>query len=268
MRDFFKKYWKEISIVTLLIIIVILLTSIRTSNNEIQRWEDNYNIALDSVKIIKTRNNELLYERDLYKLNYEDLDKETQKKIKNLEKELDKSVKYISKLEGNIKIDTLIIKDSVWNNNNITYIGFSYNDTWTKISGVTILDKDTITQLNSLYIDVPLTLSIMENNNKQSIIATSQNPYVSFSNIDGVILNNTPNSFKHWTLGAEMNLITQYNIFNKTLDVVPNIEVNLEYLFKNNIYINGQLGVDITTNIYKNDISPYIAIGLGYSVNF
>lgn len=268
MKDFFKKYWKEISIVALLITIVILLTSIRTSNNEIQRWEDNYNIALDSVKIIKTRNNELLYERDLYKLNYEDLDKETQKKIKNLEKELDKSVKYISKLEGNIKIDTLIIKDSVWNNNDITYIGFSYNDTWTKISGVTILDKDTTTQLNSLYIDVPLTLSIAENNNKQSIIATSQNPYVYFSKIDGVILNNTPKSFKHWSFGVELNLLAQYGLLNKTLDIIPNIEANLVYLFKNNIYISGQIGLDVVSNIQKTDINPYIGLGVGYSINF
>lgn len=265
MKEFFKKYWKEIAIVALLITIVILFTSLRTSNKETQRWEDNYYTAMDSINIISRNNGDLIYERDMYKLNYEELDRETQKIIKNLEKDLKQSINYISKLEGNIQIDTITLIDSVWINDNITHIGFNYNDTWTKISGVTILDNDTITQLNSIYINAPLLVTITDN---EAISVTSQNPYIYFSSIEGAHINNTPKSFKHWSLCLEANMDIQYGIFNKTLDVIPNIEANLSYLFKNNIYIKGNIGLDINTSINKTDIFPYAGLGVGYNITF
>ena len=98
--------------ILLLISTLILITLNHNSNNEKMRWEDNYYTAIDSVNVIQTRNNELIYERDNFKLNYEELDKVSKQKIRQLENEFDKQIKYISELNGNIKVDTLIIKDS------------------------------------------------------------------------------------------------------------------------------------------------------------
>ena len=125
METFIKKYWKEVLLVVLLISTLTLITLNSISNDEQQRWKDNYYTAIDSVNVIQTKNNELIYERDNFKLNYDELDKQSQRKIKELERELDKQIKYISELKGNINIDTLIIKDSVYVSDDITHIIFN-----------------------------------------------------------------------------------------------------------------------------------------------
>ena len=156
------KYWKECTIVGLIIILVIMIFNLQYKGQEAERWENNYYTSIDSITEIVTKNNELIYERDNYKLNYDEFNKEQQKRIKELEKELNKKINYISELEGNIKIDTLIITDSVYVSDDITNIVFDYRDDWFEVNGVTKLDRDTTTTINRLYIDVPLTLGIAQ----------------------------------------------------------------------------------------------------------
>ena len=86
MKEFIKKYWREILLVVLLIISLLFIILNWDSNKERQRWEDNYYTAIDSVNVIQTRNNELIYERDNFKLDYDELDKQSQQKIRQLEK--------------------------------------------------------------------------------------------------------------------------------------------------------------------------------------
>lgn len=266
MKEFIKKYWREIVLILLLISTLTLIITNRNSNNEKVRWEDNYYTAIDSVNVIQTRNNELIYERDNFKLNYEELDKVSKQKIKELEKEINKQINYISKLEGNIKIDTLIIKDSVYISDDATHIIFDYSDDWFKINGVTLLSQDTITTINNLYMDVPLVLGLTKDNN--SIFVTTNNPYVSFSSITGTDLANTPQSFKHWKWDVKFGFDFQYGLINKTLDNTPYIETGLEYIFRNNMNIGVNVGIESQTNQYKTDISPYVGLYVGYGISF
>jgi uncharacterized lipoprotein YehR (DUF1307 family) len=224
MKEFIKKYWKDILLIVFLIVVVLLLKVNNNTKNEVERWQGNYHTAIDSVNVIKTKNDELIYERDNFRLNYEELDKQSQQEIKKLEKELNKQITYISKLEANIKIDTLIIKDSVYINDGVTHIAFNYKDDWFKISGSTILDNDTTTSINNIHMLVPLTLGLSQDDNISSIFVTTENPYVSFTNIEGTDLSNTPQSFKHWRWSAKFGFDFQYGILNKTLDNSPYIE--------------------------------------------
>lgn len=268
MKEFIKKYWKELLLVILLITTLSLISFNRNLNNERQRWEDNYYVAMDSVNIIQTKNNTLIFERDNFKLDYDELDKQSQQKIKELEKEINKQINYISKLEGNIKIDTLIIKDSVYTKDGVTNIQFKYNNEWFELSGTTLLDKDTITAINNLYMNVPLTLGLTQDGNKSSIFVNTNNPYVSFSSIEGAELSNTPQSFKHWKWDVKFGFDFQYGLINKTLDNTPYIETGLKYIFRNNMNIGVNVGIESQTNQYKTDISPYVGAYVGYGVSF
>ena len=268
METFIKKYWKEVLLVVLLISTLTLITLNSISNDEQQRWKDNYYTAIDSVNVIQTKNNELIYERDNFKLNYDELDKQSQRKIKELERELDKQIKYISELKGNINIDTLIIKDSVYVSDDITHIIFNYSDDWFKVNGTTLLGQDTITTINNIYMDVPLTLGLTQDGNKSSIFVNTKNPYVTFSNIEGTDLSNTPTSFKHWRWKIQFGFDFQYGILSKTFDNTPYIETGLEYIFKNNMNIGVKAGIESQTNQFKTDISPYVGLYMGYGINF
>lgn len=268
MKEFIKKHWKDILLILFLIVVILLLKVNNNAKNEVERWQDNYHTAVDSVNVIKTKNNELIFERDNYKLNYDELDKQSQQKIKRLEKELDKQIKYISKLEGNVKIDTLLVKDSIYIKDNVTHINFDYTDEWFELSGTTLLNKDTTTIINNLYMNVPLTLGLTQENNKSSIFATTTNPYIAFTDITGTELNNTPKEFKHWRWDVCFGFDLQYGILNKTIDNTPYLETNLKYIFRNNMNIGVKAGIESQTNQYKTDISPYVGLHVGYGFYF
>lgn len=267
MKEFFKNHWKEVLMIILFVIIILLVFANRNSSQETQRWKDNYYITQDSLNVVTTKNGELIYERDLYQLNYNELNEEYQKRVKELEKELNKSIKYISKIEGNIKIDTLVLRDSVWISDNITHVDFSYNDSWMKLKGSTILGKDTNTYLNSLYIDVPLVVSISDEKSN-SIFVTTENPYITFSSIEGVVLDKTPNDFKHWTWRALFGMDLNRALINNTTDIIPYIESDISYKFYNNVFVGGRIGLNVQTNIQRIDVCPYIGAFVGYSLNF
>ena len=268
MKEFFKKYWRELVMALFLIAIIILTITNGSIKEEKDRWESNYYTSIDSINIITTKNNELIYERDNYRLNYDELNKTQQDRIKELEKELDKKIKYISILEGNIKIDTLIIKDSVYVYNNITHIIFDYRDNWFKINGTTKLDKDTTTTINSLYMDVPLTLGMTQKGDLSSIFVTTPNPYITFSSIEGAEINNTPKSFKHWVWTAEFGVDIQYGLLHNNLDAVPRIQTDIKYIFRNNINVGARIGLNTQTSTIKTDIFPYAGIYVGYGIRF
>jgi hypothetical protein len=265
MKEFLKKYWMEILLGILCILVIILGVSMKKMQDESQRWKDNYYVAIDSVKVVELKNGELAYERDLYKLNYDELNEEYKKKVKDLEKDLNTQIKIISDLKTNIRIDTLICRDSIYIKDDVTHIDFKYNDEWLTLNGTTILD-DTTTSINSIFIDVPLTLGIGDN--YDNLFITSPNPYVTISKIDGYHLNHTPKSFDHWDLRAGVNMRVQKNILSNSLDIIPAVNVDLRYLFKNNVYINAFTGIEFITSMQRNDIGCYIGIGGGYSFRF
>ena len=262
------KYWKECTIIGLIIILVVMIFTLQHKGQETERWENNYHTAIDSVNVIKTKNDELIYERDNFRLNYEELDKQSQQEIKKLEKELNKQITYISKLEANIKIDTLIIKDSVYIKDNVTHINFNYMDEWFKLSGVTSLGKDTTTTINNINMNVPLTLGLTQKDNKSSIFATTTNPYITFTDITGTELNNTPKEFKYWRWSVGFGFNLQYGILNKIIDNTPYLETGIEYIFKNNINAGAKIGIESQTNQFKTYISPYVGLYVGYGINF
>ena len=268
MKKFIKKHWKDILLIVFLIVVILLLKVNNNTKEEAERWQDNYHTAVDSVNVIKTKNNELIFERDNYKLNYDELDKQSQQEIRQLENELNKQIKYISKLEGNVKIDTLLVKDSIYIKDNVTHVSFDYTDEWFKLNGVTVLNKDTTTIINNLYMNVPLTLGLTQEDNKSSIFVTSSNPYVTFTNIEGVNLINSRKEFKHWRWNVQFGFDFQYGILNKTLDNTPYLETGLEYVFRNNMNIGVKVGIESQTNQYKTDISPYVGLHVGYGFYF
>ena len=214
-----------------LIIIGILLTIImfmgykqHNIQQQLNNTAQNYNASIDSLKIIELKNKELLYEKNTYILSESELNERigvTEKEIKELKSRLKKSLDYVSKIEGNVKIDTIYMNDTIYyDNDSIPTIHFNYNDKWLKLNGETTFDNnDPITLINNIEVPLDLTTGLTEDN---SIFVKTNNPYVYINSLEGAIINekDIKLNFKHKLLiGAGF----QYGLFNKNIDFGPQI---------------------------------------------
>lgn len=218
-----------------LIIIGILLTIImfmgykqHNMQQQLNNTVQNYNASIDSLKIIELKNKELLYEKNTYILSESELNERigvTEKEIKELKSRLKKSLDYISKIEGTVKIDTIHMNDTIYyDNDSIPTIHFNYNDKWLKLNGETTFDNnDPITLINNIEVPLDLTTGLTEDN---SIFVKTNNPYVYINSLEGAIINekDIKLNFKHKLLiGAGF----QYGLFNKNIDFGPQIGYGL-----------------------------------------
>ena len=102
--------------------------------------DQNLKAMRGEVEVLKTKNNELVYVRDSYILQKDELEAQlgiTKKEVKELEKKLDASLNYISELEGRVEIREIVtVKDSiVYVTPENTITNFSYADKWLSLNG-------------------------------------------------------------------------------------------------------------------------------------
>lgn len=187
MIEFIKKYCKDLLLIVLIILTTSFIMSTSCTSRKLQIAENNITALTDTISMYKLKNGDLLYEKQGYIAKKCELEKYIgvcESDIKELEKKLGSALYTISKMEANVHIDTIHMVDSVYIiDNDEVHNSFSYSDEWLTLSGTTIYKNCVFdTRLNSVNMSVPLKIGMTED---QQWFATTSNPYVSFSSIEG-----------------------------------------------------------------------------------
>lgn len=193
--------------------------------------DQNLKAAKGEITTLKLKNNELLQIRDSYVIKEKDLEEQlgiSKKEIKELEKKLDSSITYISNLESQINSGKIItVRDSiVYVSNNLASVNFSYSDKWIKINGVNNLEfkTDSLTNIQTTLNDINITSNLkvgLTDNNQ--IFVKSDNPYLTFSQIEGAYLDKDVAQVKKvkFSWGFQFGFGVNYGLINKKMDAGP-----------------------------------------------
>lgn len=228
--------YKNIYIIISLISILILILIIFHKRSKEENLQQNLNAAIDTLTITKLKNQELLYEKKIFILKIDELNKYlniSKKEINTLKKELNSKISYISKISSSIKIDSTInINDSIYFINDTIKNIFSYSDKWLQFAGKTLIYKEySKTTLDKLYIPTNLTIGLTENND---IFVKSENPYLTINNIEGSIIkgSNLNPSSKKFSHGLQLGIGPTYGIINRKFDLSIYLGYGIEFSFK------------------------------------
>lgn len=120
----------------------------------------------------------------------------------------------ITKEKIKFQIDTLYVEsDNIEKTDSVNTLNWHYNETnnYYAISGSTLVNTDFSsfkTRINNLSINTELTIDIIEKDNKLNIIGNTTNPYITITNLNGVIIDPSQNSLlkkyykqKKWSIG-------------------------------------------------------------------
>lgn len=232
-----KKSW-IILIIEALVFIALLGTVSKCSRDKIDTLEHNIDAYKDRIEYVEDRNENLIAIKESLYMNEAKMMGElevSKAEIKDLKKKLNDDIAYIAKLESQIALkDTVFMKpDTVYvTNDNIITKHFSWNDDWTNMTasvfGNTI--EDSRLSIDNLNMNVPLELGLTDN---YTFWVKSENPYVNFTNIKSVVIDNSSvkEKEKRFHHGISLGFGFQYGLFGKTWDFGPQIGYSLEYSF-------------------------------------
>ena len=224
-----KDYVKDGFLILLTILCIILLLFSKCTADKNERLQNNIEVLTDSVRVTELKNGDLLYSKQILEVENKELAEAVgleKNKRKEVEKELGEKIKLLAKVDGEIRVDTLILKDTVVETDFGNRINFNFKDQYLSLDGITCLSNGIAqTKINSLSMDVPVFLG--KTNNKQFFIR-SENPYVSFPNIRVAEEITTP---KRWGLGIQVGIGCGYNLVDKGFFAGPYIGFGLSYNF-------------------------------------
>ena len=224
-----KDYVKDGFLILLTILCIILLLFSKCTADKNKRLQNNIEVLTDSVKVTELKNGDLLYSKQILEVENKELAEAVgleKNKRKEVEKELGEKIKLLAKVDGKIRVDTLILKDTVVETDFGNRINFNFKDQYLSLDGTTCLSNGIAqTKINSLSMDVPVFLG--KTKNKQFFIR-SENPYVSFPNIRVAEEITTP---KRWGLGIQVGIGCGYNLVDKGFFAGPYIGFGLSYNF-------------------------------------
>ena len=184
------------------------------------------------------QNKNLLVAKDSYIATINDLEEQldiTKKEAKEIQRQLDSKIAYISKIEQSFKVEYVeVVKDSiVYVNNQHAIANLHYNDEWMRFDGENEFqfgnNFDYITRVKNISITAPLTIGLT---NDYQVFVTSPNPYITFTDIEGSVIENSvlrPRK-KRFSWGVQFGFGTMYDIIDKDLSIGPygglGVEVN------------------------------------------
>lgn len=222
-----KDYVKDGLLILLTILCIILLLFSKCTADKNERLQNNIEVLIDSVRVTELKNGDLLYSKQILEVDNKELAEAVgleKSKRKEVEKELGEKIKLLAKVDGEIRVDTLILKDTVVETDFGNQVNFNFKDQYLSLDGTTCLSNGIAqTKINSLSMDVPAFIG----KNKQFFIR-SENPYVSFPNIRVAEEITRP---KRWGLGIQVGIGCGYNLVDKGFFAGPYIGLGLSYNF-------------------------------------
>lgn len=210
-------------------------------NNKLDTSEQNLKAARGHIEQIELKNGELLNSRDSYIATINDLEELldiTKQEVKDIQRQLDSKIAYISKIESEVRIEYVeTVRDSIIYVNsdpNIATSTFRYNNKWVDLIGRNEFifgeQFDYKTTIESLSINVPLNVGLTDD---YQIFVKTPNPYVLFSSIDGAVIDNSilkPRK-KRFNWGLQLGVGAMYDIVDKNIAVGPYAGVGAEFNF-------------------------------------
>lgn len=208
VKDFIKTYWKETVIAILTFICIVLIMSSTCTNRKLNIAENNLQAMNDTLHTYVLKNGELMYTQQGYIARVDELEQYIgiqKKEVKELEKKLKSALATISKLEAQVKIDTVHMHDSVYiTPDSVYHSHFNYSDKWLTMDGETSFQFDpfnTHTIINSIRMDVPLKIGTTADD---KWFAVSDNPNVVFTSVEGANIEKAKP--KKWSLGIQLGV--------------------------------------------------------------
>lgn len=224
-----KDYVKDGLLILLTILCIILLLFSKCTADKNEKLQNNIEILTDSVRITELKNGDLLYSKKILEAENKELTEAVgieKSKRKEIEKELGEKIDLIANIKGEIRIDTLILTDTVVETDYGTRIDFAFKDQYLSLDGTTRLSNGIAqTRINWLSMDAPVTLGKTKNG---QFFIRSENPYVSFPNIQVTEELKRP---KRWNVGFQVGIGVNCDLINKNLGVGPYLGVGLSYGF-------------------------------------
>lgn len=218
---------KKLITLILCILGVSIFFNIKTYNKS-KILDQNIKAYTDSINIIQLKNKKMLYEKDAFIVNEQNLKhllNISDNEIKELKKKLNSSLHTIQQLSGKLNIDTIYTKDTVYRQNDmITAVEFEYSDEWLKLNGITNIYPSIYTTIHNINIPINIQTGITDNN---QIFVTTDNPYINITNIEGARIDKKIELSNKLYIGVG----AQYGVINKSIDVGPQIGYGLVIRF-------------------------------------
>lgn len=223
---------KNIAIIVSGIVIIIFLIYIQNLKRDRDIIDHNYNTIKDSIEVISTKYDSVVWVKNSLILDKKDLIKEldlSKKEIKALEKKLQSTIAYYSSISGIIQHDTVTMHDTAWVEDKDINIISDYSDRWCDLSVYTIVNDTIATStLERLKIDVPIQIGLTDD---YKIFVKSDNPYFNCTNIESAIIDdsNIHKKERRLSSGLHAGIGMQYNILNKNIGVGPQVGIGINY---------------------------------------
>lgn len=226
-------------IIEAVIFIVIIACTYSCLSRKLDASEQNLKAAQGRIEVVELENGELLSSRDSYIATINDLEDLldiSKKEIKDIQRQLDDKVAYISNIESNVRVEYIeTVRDSiVYVNPSTATSSFSYYDKWVTLNGVNEFrfgEKfDYTTTITSISMDVPLNVGLT---NDYKIFVKSSNPYVRFTDIQGAVIDNSimrPRK-KRFSWGLQGGIGLMYDVIDKDIAAGPYLGVGAEFNF-------------------------------------
>ena len=220
------------------VFIIIIAFGWNYYNEQLETTTQNLIAYKGQLSEVELQNKNLLVAKDSYIATINDLEEQldiTKKEAKEIQRQLDSKIAYISKIEQSFKVEYVeVVKDSiVYVNNQHAIANFHYNDEWMRFDGENEFqfgnNFDYITRVKNISITAPLTIGLT---NDYKEFVTSPNPYITFTDIEGSVIENSvlrPRK-KRFSWGVQFGFGTMYDIIDKDLSIGPygglGVEVN------------------------------------------
>lgn len=220
------------------VFIIIIAFGWNYYNERLETTTQNLIAYKGQLEEVELQNKNLLVAKDSYIATINDLEEQldiTKKEAKEIQRQLNSKIAYISKIEQSVKVEYVeVIKDSiVYVNNQHAIAKFHYNDDWMRFDGENEFqfgnNFDYITRVKNISITAPLTIGLT---NDYQVFVTTPNPYITFTDIEGSVIENSvlkPRK-KRFSWGVQFGFGTMYDIIDKDLSIGPygglGVEVN------------------------------------------
>lgn len=200
-------------------------------SNKLDISEQNVMVARGQVEELNLKNGELIAVRDSHITTINELEEVlsiTRAEAKELQRKLDSKIAYISELESNVRIDSIVtVRDSIIYVDNTAkkmIASFHYDDKWMNFNGENEFtfgeNYECKTTLHNFTMRTPLVVGLT---NDYQIFVKSDNPYVQFTDIEGAVIDKQalrPRK-KRFSWGLQVGVGAMYDVWHKQVAVGP-----------------------------------------------
>lgn len=202
-------------------------------NRKMDKYENNYAAAKDTIEYYKMKNGELMAEKQMYIMNEKELREQlglSKDEINDLKKKLGAGIKTITKVETRVVIDTIVMQSEPIYVDKDTLSGrFSFTDNWLAMNGRINYGRGNLTTtLDNATMSVPLTVGMSDD---YKYFVSTNNPYVTITEINGVVNEKMIPKKKHWGIGINVGPGVYYDFKSKNIGYGIGAQIGINYNF-------------------------------------